>query len=184
MATPQDVVDAILRSVENSGQMPSKLSYLDDAADQDGADSGVKLPVVEAEIIGVTHYNEFNTDFVEFTFDDSGNQTGRVYHDEYEVLVELDIWTAEQSQFDPDDLGASMRSALYAHTDGAQGEPFLDENGDEMDDIWSFEVQSGERRDDTFQTPTLRRWRQDVRARAYHEYEIPADSSVSDVVTP
>lgn len=166
---------AVRKAIEHSDKMPHETEYLLHEADQEGADADVSLPLVEMQPITSEWVNIHNDDKVGNVRDDDGNVIAEVYHSEYELGIQIDIWTAEGSEHDPDQLGASLREALYPHTSHGPSEPFIGDRGQDLDSIWYFALGDGERADDLVQTPSLRRWSQEVMLWGYEEFRSDVD---------
>lgn len=174
MVSPSDAMLGLGLALNRSDKIPDEMSYLLHEADLQNDDANVDLPMIEITPVDVDHVHPSNSDFVDFTTNDEGSQTGRVYHTEYQMEVEIDIWTASDGGYDVDELGDALREALYPHSSFGPQEPFLDEDGKEMQ-IFRFSIESGERQDDIIQTPTVRRWRQEVEIWAFDEFQTTHD---------
>lgn len=162
MVSPRDAMEAVATAVAKSGELPAELNLLLQEADQSNDDASVELPVMEVQPIEVDNVVVNNTDLVGYTTDDEGNRTGRVYFSDYEMTIQIQLWTTKGDGYDPDDLGERLRSALYPHSSYGPQEPFLDDNDDPIDEITYFRLLTGERTDDILQTPTVRRWSQEI----------------------
>lgn len=181
MVSPQNSFLAVVRAVQNDGDLPQNVSWRTESVDLD-TDAG-KLPIVEAELVDVTELDEFNTDRVGFTTNDQGQQTGRIYRSRYSVLIRMTIWTAQKSASDLTALSDGVRSALRRYESSGQDKSFVDENGDVIDDIWRFDIINSERADRLTYTPPARRWTYDVRVWGYEEYETD-ESPIGSISTP
>lgn len=181
MVRPQQAVNVVLETIADSDDVPDDVSYLTQQADMSGGDSGVKLPVIEADITSYDELNAFNTDQSGYVRDNIGNKIGRVYRNEYEIEVDIDVYVANGSSHNVDEIAQGVRSALYPHEAAGPDDPFLDESGEPIEAIWWFTVGTGLRNDDTLQTPALRRWVQTITIRGYHEFETDESGSVSEV---
>lgn len=175
MVSPRDSMEAVARAVANSGELPAELSVLLQEADQANDDADVDLPLLEIQPITVDNVVVENTDVVGFTVDEAGNQVGRVYWSEYEMGIQLDIWTTKDDGYDPDDLGEKLRKALYQYSSYGPDLSFSDSNGDPIEEITYFRLQEGERDDGLFDTPTVRRWSQEVELWANEEFSTDED---------
>ncbi len=162
MVSPRDAMEAVATAVAKSGELPAELNLLLQEADQSNDDASVELPVMEVQPIEVDNVVVNNTDLVGYTTDDEGNRTGRVYFSDYEMTIQIQLWTTKGDSYDPDDLGERLRTALYPHSSYGPQEPFLDGNDDPIDEITYFRLLTGERTDDILQTPTVRRWSQEI----------------------
>lgn len=175
MVSPRDSLDAVVRSVANSGELPREMSVLTHEADQDQQDADIDLPLLEVLLLEADDVVVSNTDLIGWITDGNGNRIGRRYFSEYEMTLQLNIWTGVGGGYDPDDLGEKLRNALYTHSSYGPAEPFLDESGSPIDAISYFDIVMGERVDDLLQTPTVRRWRQEVELWAHEEFRTEED---------
>lgn len=182
MVSPSDAMYSVALAIDSSGIMPDGMSYLLHEADLQNDDADVDLPLIEITPVEADNVHPSNTDLVGYTTDDDGNRTGRVYHSEYQLTAEVNIWTGANGQYDVDELGDALRKALYPHSSYGPQEPFIDEDGDEVG-IFRFVVESGERDDNVIRTPTVRRWRQEVELWAYEDFKTTEDYVV-DVIPP
>lgn len=171
-ARPGTVIDAVLKAVKQSGNLPTDTAYLDHQPDMAGEDAGVSLPVVSVHPLSNIRLNRFNTDKVGYTTDSDGNRTGRVYHAEYTLDLQLDVWTAAGSSHDAETLGQQVWDALYQHDDAGPDKPLPhpDQSGATLDAVWRFKLRRGETAHDLTASPTLRRWRMDLGAWSRHEF--------------
>lgn len=175
MVAPRHAMEAVARAVANSGELPSEMSLLLQEADATADDADVDLPLLEVQPLLVDNVVVSNTDFVGWVTDDNGNQTGRIYFSEYEMTIELNIWTTKNDGYDPDDLGNKLREALYPYSSYGPDQPFLDDEQNPIDQITYFRFDNGERTDDLIQTPTVRRWSQEVELWACEEFRTDED---------
>lgn len=178
---PDNATSAVRRAVENSGRMPTALDYLEQEPGSE--DRNVTLPVLVLHPLSKTRIVDFNTDFVEFVTDSSGNQVGRVFTAEYRLDLQLDIWTAAGSEYGERDLGNKLHSALYAHDSNGPEKPLPDENGNDIDSVWRVRVGDGTQANDLTGSPSIRRWRQDVSLWAHHRFDT-SESYVTEVSVP
>lgn len=175
MVSPRESMEAVARAVAQSGNLPSELSLLLQEADESNDDADVDLPLLEIRPQTVDFVRIDNTDFVGFTTDADGNQTGRIYFSEYEMGIELNLWTTEGDGYDPDDLGRRLRDALYQYSSYGPASEFTDESGNPLEAITYFHLDEGERDDGLFSTPTVRRWSQEVELWASEEFRTNED---------
>lgn len=179
MVTPSEVLSAIERSLQSNSSVPDELSYLLHEADSSSSDADVTLPLVEIQITNNDRVHLLNTEFAGYKTDDNGNQTGYVYHSEYELLLQIDVWTASGGDHEVNNLGDIVRNALYTHSSFGPQQPFADENGDDIDEIFRFSMEEETRADDLISTPTIRRWRIDAEVWAYEQFTTDEDYIVS-----
>jgi hypothetical protein len=175
MVSPRDAMEAVAQNVAQSGELPPEMSLLLHEADQTASDADVEMPLLEIQPVEVEHVILNNDDFVGYATDNDDNQIGRIYLSDFEMGISLNIWTSVDDQYDPDDLGERLRSALYPHSSYGPQEPFLDEDRNPIDQITHFRLDTGERVDDLLQTPTVRRWSQEVELWGYEEFRTDKD---------
>lgn len=184
MVSPRESMEAVAQAIANAGTLPSELSVLLHEADPENDDADVDLPLLEIQPITVDNVVVDNTDLVGFTEDNYGNQTGRIYSSEYEMGIQLDLWTAASDDtYDPDTLGRQLRDALYPYSSYGPGQDLTDENGDPLQAITYFRLGDGERSDGLLETPTVRRWSQEIELWASEEFRTDEDYIVT-VDTP
>lgn len=168
-------METIATAVAKSGELPSEMSLLLQEADSASDDADVDLPLLEVTPMDVDNVVVSNTDLVGYVTDDDGNRTGRIYYSEYEMTIQLDIWTTKDDGYNPDDLGASLRRALYPYSSYGPQQKFLDDNNNPIDQITYFRLVSGQRTDELIQTPTVRRWSQEVEVWGCEEFRTDED---------
>lgn len=168
-------METVAAAVAESGKLPSDMSLLLHEADTSSEDADVDLPLLEMQPVEVENVIVDNTDLIGWTTDANGNRTGRIYASDYEMRMTLDIWTSADDGFDPDDLGERLREALYPYSSYGPQQPFLDGDDAPIEDITYFRLGTGERIDDLLQTPTVRRWSQEVELWGYEEFRTEAD---------
>lgn len=176
-------METVARSIAESNELPAEMSLLLQEADISSDDANVDMPVLEIQPVEVDNVVVSNTDFVGFITDDNGNHTGRIYYSEYEMTMEIQIWTTRDDGYDPDALGERLRSALYQYSSYGPQRPFLDEDGETIDQITYFRLDTGERTDDLIRTPTVRRWSQEVELWGCEEFRTDEDY-ITDVTYP
>lgn len=175
MVAPSDAMNYVAKAIAESDEMPAEAGLTLHEADMESDDADVDMPLIEIQPSEVEHVTVSNTDFVSFIEDDNGNSIGRVYLSEFEMTIQIDIWTSRDDGYDPDDLGHRLRRSLYPYSDYGPGRPFLDEEGDVVDDITYFRILSGERTDDLITTPTVRRWSHEVELWGYEGFRTTED---------
>lgn len=183
MVSPKESLQAVALAIARSGELPSEMSVLLEEADETSENADVDLPLLEIEIMDVDNVVVSNTDFVGYVTDGSGNHTGRVYESEYELSLDLNLWTTTDDGYDPDDLGERLRKALYPHSSYGPQKSFRDEEGAAIDQITYFTLGNGDRVDDLLMSPTVRRWNQEVELWASEEFRTDEDY-ITDVIFP
>lgn len=179
---PDEVIDAITYTLDISGQLPDRVSYVTHEADLGGEDADLSLPIVELQPISTIHLTNFNTDFVGYKYDDDGNEIGRIYQSRYEMDVQVDVWTAARAEDNPDEIGGTIRRTLYPYTSAGPSETLLSPDG-EAEEIWKFSLTDGGREDDLTMSPSIRRWRQDLEVWSYEQFDTTEDY-IADVTYP
>ncbi|MFC7323246.1 hypothetical protein ACFQMF_01500 [Halorubrum rutilum] len=160
--TPQDVLDAIVAALTQSTAFDGG-DYITEEIDAPGANSRLKQPVVELQFIAGARAEQWNTDRVGYTTDDSGNRTGEIFEPTWEdVEIQADIRVAAgNAQLDATELGGNFERALYRHDSQGPDIPLPDGAGGTADGIEEFLVGDGRRQDD-LAGPGIRRWRHDL----------------------
>lgn len=171
---PRDVIEALVAAIKDSGRLPDKTNYVGYEPNIDT--EAIKLPLLEVSTVTEARISEHNSDRQGVIEDDNGNAVGRVYHALYQLTVEVNVWTAQGSKYDPDRLGDGVFSALYQY-DSSGPSVSLD------DEIWRLRVGDGETDDDFTTSPTLRRWSQEVDIWAEEAFTTDEDYIVN-VVAP
>lgn len=184
MPKPDELIEAVARSIDASDGVPGDVSYLLQEADMDASDANVKLPVIEIELISVDRLDEFNTDESGRVLNDAGEAVGRVIRREYELSLQIDVWVAAKSSHDVNDIGQALADRLYRHEPTGFDEPLPDGNDGSISGVWDFRLGQSARRDDTTTTPSVRRWRQDVTLSSYVEYRTSGEEPLRDVSVP
>lgn len=183
MVAPKDAMNAIAKAIADSGELPSSMGLLLQEADASLEDANTDVPLLEIQPVTVDHVAISNTDFVGFVTDEYGNHAGRVYSSEYEMVVQIDIWTIEQDGHDVDELGQSLRRSLYPYSDYGPGEDFVTPDGDPIEDIHYFKILSGERTDDLVTSPTVRKWSHEVELWGQEQF-VTSEDYIMDVDYP
>ena len=150
---PREIIEQVVLAVKDSGRLPDKTNYVGYEPNIDT--ESIKLPLLEVSTVSEARIAEHNTDFQGVIEDDNGNAVGRVYHALYQLTIEVNVWTAQGSKYDPQELGDAVFAALYQYDSAGPSR-------DLTDDVWRFRVGDGETDDDFTTSPTLRRWSQEV----------------------
>jgi len=186
MVRAREILDAIIYELKESPSIPDALSYIDREPDIDT--DAIKLPVLEVSLIDTTKDRDLTSDFVGFKKDDSGRDVGRVYHSSYLARIEISVWTAQGSRYDPEELSDRVRTVLYRFDTQVNNEPLVHPEKGELTEIWDFAVEDGSHTDDLTTTPPLRKWTERIEVYAIEEHStfVPddvkqVDSTVNDV---
>jgi len=168
MVRPQELIEAVLYTLQTSADLPDSANYVGYTPDINS--ESIKLPLIEVSPGPQTHLSEMNTDFVGFKTDDSGREVGRIYESLYTLQLNVAVWTAHGSRFSPRDIADAVRDELYAHATAGPDLPLKNPDGSPVDEVWRFALQEGEQTDDLTTSPTLRRWQQTVVVSASEQY--------------
>ena len=162
MVRPQHLIDAIVRSVQDSDYLPDDMNYLPYEAARTGADGNIKLPLLEVQPVDKIDIRDFNTDRVDYITDENENRVGRRFHSEYRLRVQFDVYTAQGSSYDSRNLGTNLWRALYRHDSAGPNQPLPKEDDSDASWTWRIEVEDEQPAHELTTTPSLRRWRVDV----------------------
>lgn len=173
---PKKVIEEVVSAIQQSGNLPSDINYVGYEPNIDT--EPIKLPLLEVVTLSEARISEHNTDEQGVIEDDSGNSVGRVYHALYNLTIEVNVWTAQGSKYDPNDLGDKVYASLYPYdTSGPSNELH--------EDIWRVRIGDGEPDEDFGTSPTLRRWSQEVDIWAYESFTTDEDYIVNvDIPSP
>lgn len=174
MVQPQEIIDAIVSELENSAEITSEANFLGFEPDIDS--NPVKLPLVQVSSETKVNVDENNSNFIEFTTDQDGNNTGRRFQTLYTQEFEVASWTAQGSKFESHEVGDAVRRALLPLTTSGPEKPLVNpETGEELDDVWNVRLLETQRTDDLGTSPTLRQRTEIVEVSASEQYVIEAD---------
>lgn len=183
-------MDGVKTAIEQSGRLPDATTYSIYEIDSDGGQSNLRPPIVEITTTDVIKSDPHNTDLIGYATDDQGNDIGRIYQADFEMPIQIDVWTAEGGQYDPHELGEAVRYALYQYDDQQRGDPLPDPSdpSTNLSDVEKFMMGDGGVRNDLSMTPALRRWRQTGEV-WFHETvntaeEYGAQDYVANVISP
>lgn len=179
MARPQDIIEAVLYTLQSHPDIPERTSFVGYEPNIDT--ESIKLPLIEVSPLTQTNISEMNTDFVGFKEDSNGNQIGRIYESLYQFEITVAVWTAQGSKFSPRDMSDSVRDALYAHETAGPNKPLMKEDGTPLDEVWRFSIMDGEQIDDMGTSPTLRRWEQNVVINASEQYVTDEEDPIETI---
>lgn len=171
---PREVIEVVVNAVKQSGRLPDSTNYVGYEPNIDT--DAIKLPLLEVVTTSEARISDHNTDEQGEILDDEGNSVARVFHAMYQLSIEVNIWTAEGSRYDPNVLGDEVFAALYNYDSAGPSKKLADE-------IWRVRVGDGSPDEDFSTSPTLRRWSQEVDIWAYETFTTDEDYIVS-VVSP
>lgn len=163
MVRPNDVLEAVERSLKNSDKVPSGVSYLTEKPDvSDNAD--VPVPFVAIWFASNIKSNPHNTMFRGFAEDEDGNHIGYLFDGNFESRIQIELWSVDGDGVDPHFLGTAIHLALAKHDSKGYSQPFLDENGDPLWDFHHFLKSSEEEFVDGSYDAPVRGWRSEASA--------------------
>lgn len=189
MVRPDTILRSLEEAIDSSDRLPHSTSYATFGLDPDGGQANVRPPIVEITTIDVIRNRPHNTDFVGYETDASGNRIGYIYWSLFEMPVQIDIWTAEGDNYDPDQIGRNCRTALYRYDDTQYGAQLPDPNSSgDLVEVDRFVLDDGGPQDDLSMTPALRRYRQTAEVWFHEEVntaeEYGAEDYIVNVVAP
>jgi len=153
---PRGVLELVNRTLLDSSQLElDENQYIAQEADVEGEDANIPLPLVESTVVSNIRASQHNTDLVGYTTDDNGNRTGEVYDATFEMTFQIACWTVRGAGHDPEALMASAREVLRYHETAGPAEPFVDEAGNQVDEIEYFALLNGEPEKDFSRSPSL-----------------------------
>lgn len=171
---PKNVIETVVDTLKESGRLPDSTNYVGYEPDMDS--EAIKLPLLEVVTVSEARIDDHNTDEQGVILDDDGNAVSRVYHSLYQLSIEVNIWTAQGSKYDPRDLGNEVYRELYQYDSAGPGRELADE-------VWRVRVGDGNPDEDFSTSPTLRRWSQEVDIWAYESFSDDKDYIVN-VIRP
>lgn len=187
MVTKSEAKEIIVSNIVNDARIPDTVDTITREPDMGGADAQKTVPLLLLAFDDTSRATHLNSDFVGYKTDDDGNKVARVFQSQWETTARIEMWTADRSTHPSiEDLGPTLREVLYTFDSRSRGDPFLDDAGDPVDDIWNFSLQSGGRDDDLTTSPTIRRWVEQATVsgvRYFVEDELPPVTSTDETVT-
>jgi len=173
MPAPHVVLQSVVEGLKQSGRLPDNTSYSTWELDETGGQSNVRLPVIEVTPIDVIRSSPHNTDFVSYSTNDSGEEIGYIFHAQFEMPVQIDVWTAEGDRYDPREIGEKIRYALYKYDDKQLGRdlPHPEKTSQAIGGLERFVLDDGSIQNDLSMHPALRRWRQTAMIWFYEEID-------------
>lgn len=169
---PRELIEALVAAVQQSDEMPAGMNYVGYEPNIDT--ESIKLPLLEVVTVSEARIAEHNTDKQGVIENDAGDTIARVYHALYQLTVEVNVWTAHGSKYDPDELGDAVYRALYPYDSAGPSNSLAD-------DVWRVRIGDGSPDDDFGTSPTLRRWSQTVDLWAYETFTTEEDYIVNVV---
>lgn len=169
MVRPNELVEAVLYTLQQSAGLPDETNFV--GYEPDINSESIKLPLIEVTPETQVEVSESNTDFIGYRYDDNGNEFGKIFESLYTLEITISAWTAHGSRFSPRDISDTIRDKLYAHETGGPEKPLRHPDDDrELDEVWRFDILSGDQTDDLGTSPTLRRWEQSIEIAASERY--------------
>jgi PAS domain-containing protein len=174
MARLQDVIDAIIFSLKDSGELPEEATFIGFEPDNDT--QPIKLPIIQVDPEGeITDANLANTQFVGFSKDDDGNNVGRIFERLSEIPIRLSVLTAQGSKFDEREISDTARTVLFKHETAGPFEPLKKEDGTTLDEVWRFDIDESTQTDNLGTSPPLRRFVQRITVGSSEQFVTTAD---------
>lgn len=160
---PREILEVVNSTIQDSGKLSlSDEQYIVKEASVDGEDANIPLPLLEATPVSNVRATRHNTDFVDYVTDADDNRIGKIFDATFEMTFQLSAWTARGSGNDPENLMSIVREVLRRHEDIGPDEPFLDENGNPVDEVEFFELIDSEPNNDFGYSPNLYRTLQEA----------------------
>ena len=161
MARPEEILDAVEKSLKSSNRLPSGISYLKQKPNvSDNAD--LSVPFVAMWFPSTIRSDPHNTKFRDFAKDEEGNHIGYIFESYFESRLQIEVWSVNGDGIDPASVGTSIYLALAKHDSKQYGLPFLDENDDAFDAFRHYlQEEEEEFIDDTFD-PVVNGWRMEA----------------------
>lgn len=181
MVTQTKAREHIARAILADSRMPSELDVILQEADGEGQDAAKTLPLLLVEFSQSSRPEYKNTEFVGYEYNDDGEQTSRIFERDWEATAHIELWTADGSAHNIDELADTLVSVLYGYETGTTDDLFFDENNNTVEDLWHFKLQEGFRADELTQTPSVRRWRQVAEVHGSQMYQSEAQPPIRDV---
>lgn len=185
MVGHERAVEIIRDNIDRDDRIPDKMSYVIHEADAEGEHANVSLPLLELQIANVSRDDDNNSTFAGYVFNTDGERVGRRYETKWEMTLRLNLWTADGSDYNVQEIGDVLHTVLFDYDELGPAELFTTESGEPVEDIWGFRLQDDERVDDFGQTPTVRRLRKTALVRGANEYtqtgEEPIKTTTQDV---
>lgn len=185
MVRPQQIMESMTTALASSGELPPEVTYATTEIDQTGAQANVRPPILELSVIDSIRVRPHNTDLVGYVTDDDDNRVGRIFDAQFELSLQIDVWTANGDGYDPYEIGQDVRSVLYLYDDHMGGAlfPDPDDTTQTLGGIEYFTVGDGSVANDLSMTPALRRWRQTATV-WFHERVSTTADTIEDIQFP
>lgn len=190
MVRPQTVRRSVKEAIKSSDRLPNETTYATFELDQTGGQSNVRPPAVEIQTIDAIRVRPHNSDLHAMATDANGNEIGYIFRAQFEMELEIDVWTREGAGYDPDEIGHELRFALYEYDNTQLANPLPDPDNpsETLSDVSHFFLNEGAVADDLTMTPALRRWRQTADVWFYEEIDTSQEYGeqdfIADVTTP
>ena len=161
MADTETTLEAIAHALRQASSLTAIKGVHTRELDLEGTDANLEFPLIELQPVSET---QGDIGFVEYIYDDAGNEIGEIYEWAATVRVQIDIWTISGSNHDAVNLGDALEMTLFRYADGGYNDPLPDGSGGAYPEI-NLEIDSGSTANSralSGGTVFLRRWRQDV----------------------
>lgn len=178
MVRPDEIIQSIIRSLETSSKISDSVSYIDHEPALD--DEAVRLPIVEVSPELNTRISQSNTDKIGENTNDSGTVIAEVYQTLYDLSVNVNVMSVQESRFDARGISRDVRDTLYEHDTKVAGENLFFDDGSPISEVWRFRVEDGQHENTLSTSPPLRQFNQSVRVWASEQYTITPDQTIQD----
>jgi len=184
MVTKPQARQLLARAVLTDTRIPSEMDVIIREADSDGSDATKTLPLLLVVFDSGDRFAGVNTDLVGHELNENDERVAEIYERQWEAEARIEVWTAEGSSYEADELGSKVHDVLYGYDTKTSDDPFLDASENEVESLWHFHINSGRRVDDLIQTPTVRRWRIEADVYGSHKYKGSTQEPIQSVDLP
>ena len=141
MANPVDVLEGVAQAMEDG--VPELTTALSREADP--TDNTVRWPHGDITIVSNIRADQWNTDFVGYATDGSGNQIGYLYDAKFDTELQLNIWMGVPSDdHDIQSLGSSLERYFRRFDENRhEPDPLPDGSGGTLDDAEKLRIVDG-----------------------------------------
>lgn len=165
MVSPNEILDAIERSLDAAPDIPDAMSYLTHEWDRSSTEAAASPPLTEIYPIGEPQRT--GTSETSKIRDDAGGVIGRLIRVPFSMDVQIETSVVVGGGYNAGALGKQVRNRLYRHDDGVRdiraeplrGEPTAEyPDGIPLGDVTGFRVGLGQPGMDDGATTTVRQW--------------------------
>lgn len=177
MVRPQKLIEAVISNLQGASGIPDAVNFVGYLPNPDV--EAIKLPIISVSVNDRTNLRPYNSQFIGFVENNAGNDVQRQYEMEYLLELDVQVWTAQGSQYSPRDIGDSVRTKLFDYTKHGPGLPLTHPSLGNIDEVWNFVIDTEGHEDDLTTTPTLRRWRATIEISASEVYTTTAKDPIT-----